>query len=335
MGAREQPLMLMITTAGSNLAGPCYALVSMCKKILQGVKKDDSVFSLMYGIDPDDDWSSIESAIKANPNYGVSVSEDYIKARLTAAVNDPKKQTIYKTKHLNQWVGAMDAYFNTEAWQALGDPNLKLEDFCGRRIFIGLDLSSKIDIASMQILIPLGDDHYVQFNKNYLPEARTEGDENEQYKAWAEEGYITVTDGEIIDYSQIKQDILDLCSNFELVELAYDPFQATMLVTELMSEGVPVVELAPNVLNFSEPMKELDAKIQAKTIMHNGDPVMSWMMSNVVSKRDKKDNDYPNKEMFENKIDGPVALIMAINRAMNDEHGSLDDFLNNPISVSF
>jgi phage terminase large subunit-like protein len=335
MGAREQPLMLIITTAGSNLAGPCYALVSMCKKILQGVKKDDSVFSLMYGIDPDDDWSSIESAIKANPNYGVSVSEDYIKARLTAAVNDPKKQTIYKTKHLNQWVGAMDAYFNTEAWQALGDPNLKLEDFCGRRIFIGLDLSSKIDIASMQILIPLGDDHYVQFNKNYLPEARTEGDENEQYKAWAEEGYITVTDGEIIDYSQIKQDILDLCSNFELVELAYDPFQATMLVTELMSEGVPVVELAPNVLNFSEPMKELDAKIQAKTIMHNGDPVMSWMMSNVVSKRDKKDNDYPNKEMFENKIDGPVALIMAINRAMNDEHGSLDDFLNNPISVSF
>lgn len=334
MGAREQPLMLVITTAGSNLAGPCFTLVSLCKKILLGVKKDDTVFSLMYGTDPEDDWSTLETAIKANPNYGVSVQKEYLQARLNAAINDPKKQTVYKTKHLNMWVGAMDAYFDVEKWTALGDPSLKIEDFYGRRCYLGMDLSSKKDIASLQILVSLGDDHFAQFNKNYLPEAMIEGEENEQYKAWDDEGYLTITPGNIIDYRQIKEDILELCSNFEVSELAYDPFQATMLVTELMSEGVPVVELAPNVLNFSEPMKSLDAKIESKMIIHNGDPVMTWMMSNVVSKRDKKDNDYPNKETFENKIDGPVALIMCENRAMNDDLSSLDSFLNNPISVN-
>ena len=335
MAAREQPLMLIITTAGDNLAGPCFNLVSSCKKILEGVQEDDTVFSLMYGTDPEDDWATLETAIKANPNFGVSVLPEYIESRLNAAKNDPKKQTAYKTKHLNMWVGAMDAYFNIELWRSLADPNLKIENFYGRRAFLGLDLSSKVDIASLQILVALGDGHYAQFNKNYVPESRTEGAEGEQYKAWAEQGYLTVTDGEIIDYQVIEDDIKELCSKFEVSALGYDPFQATMLVTRLMSEGVPVVEIAPNVMNFSEPMKELDAKIQSKTIVHNGDPVMTWMISNVVSRRDRKDNDYPNKESFENKIDGPVALIMCMNRVMNDDYTALDDFLNNPVSVTF
>lgn len=147
------------------------------------------------------------------------------------------------------------------------------------------------------------------------------------------EGWLTVTDGEIIDYAEIEQDIIELTSFFEVAELAYDPFQATMLVTRLMDQGVPVVEMRPTVLNFSEPMKELDILIRAGRIVHPDNPVFTWMLSNVTAKLDKKDNIYPNKERPENKIDGPVALIMALGRAMIGEDNSLLYAIDNPLSV--
>ena len=138
------------------------------------------------------------------------------------------------------------------------------------------------------------------------------------------EGWLTVTDGEIIDFNVIKEDILELVSQFEVRELAYDPFQATMLITELMAEGVPVVEMRPTVLNFSEPMKSLDALIRAKKIKHNGDPVQEWMISNVVAKEDAKENVYPRKERAENKIDGVIALLMALGRCQHEQDTSID-----------
>jgi len=159
--------------------------------------------------------------------------------------------------------------------------------------------------------------------------------ENEHYQGWATDKLLTVTDGEIIDFEVIKQDILDLSSRFTVREVAYDPHQATMLVTALMGEGVPCVEFRPTVLNFSEPMKTLDGLIRAKKISHDGDPVMAWMVSNTVAKVDGKDNVYPRKERPENKIDGVIALIMALGRAMADGAGppDMDDFLKNGVHI--
>lgn len=334
MGAREQPLLLAITTAGDNLAGPCYALQLEAQKILDGVTENDRLFALIYTVDADDDWSSIESLKKANPNFGVSVGEDFLLARLADAKNNARKQSVYKTKHLNVWVGARDAFFNVEKWNQSAQ-DIKIEDYYGRRAYIGLDLASKVDIAALEILIPTGNDTFVRFGKYYLPEAALESTASEHYSAWAKDGWLTITDGELIDFNEIKHDILDLTHHFEICELAYDPFQATMLVTELMAQGVPVVEMGATVKNFSEPMKQLDGLIREKRINHNGDPVFTWMLSNVVAKTDAKDNVFPRKERDENKIDGPVALIMAKGRYMNDDAASLDDFLNNQISVSF
>lgn len=316
MGAREQPLMLIITTAGDNMAGPCYALQKDAEKILQGVIEDESLFALIYTIDPDDDWTSLEALRKANPNFGVSVGEDFLLARRNDAINNARKQSTYQTKHLNVWVGARDAYFNVQRWRECSDASLLIEDFAGRRCVIGLDLASKVDIAALEVLFPVGDDDYVRFGRYYLPEATVEQGVNEHYQGWMREGRLIVTDGEIIDFGRIKSDILELCSRFQVDEVAYDPHQATMLVTELMEEGVPVVEMRPTVLNFSEPMKMLDGLIRAKQIRHDGDPVMTWMISNVVAKVDAKDNVYPRKERAENKIDGAVALIMALGRSM-------------------
>lgn len=326
MGAREQPMMLYITTAGDNISGPCYQLQLEAQKVLEGVAENDSLIAFVYGIDQGDDWGDIEVLKKANPNFGVSVSEDFLLSRLQDAKNNARKQSTFLTKHLNVWVGSRDAFYNVDKWNQCAD-KIKLSDYFGMPIYIGLDLASRVDIAALEILIPVEDD-YVRFGKYYLPEAAVESG-NEMYTAWAREGWLTITDGEIIDFNEIKDDILELCTQFEVRELAYDPFQATMLITELMAEGVPVVEMRPTVLNFSEPMKSLDALIRAKKIKHNHDPVQTWMISNVVAKEDAKENVYPRKERAENKIDGVIALLMALGRLQKEQETAInfDDLL--------
>ena len=321
MGAREQPLMLYITTAGDNLSGPCYQLQLEAQKALEGVIENDQLFSLIYGIDQGDDWSDLDNLKKANPNFGVSVSEDFLISRLQDAKNNARKQSTFMTKHLNVWVGSREAYFNVDKWNQCA-ANIKLSDYYGRPVYIGMDLASRVDIAAIEILIPDGED-YIRFGKYYLPEAAVESG-NEAYTGWMREGWLTVTDGEIIDFNVIKEDILELTSMFEVKELAYDPFQATMLITELMAEGVPVVELRPTVLNFSEPMKSLDALIRAGKIKHNNDPVQTWMISNVVGKEDAKENVYPRKERAENKIDGVISLLMALGRCQKQQETMID-----------
>jgi phage terminase large subunit-like protein len=331
MGAREQPLLLMITTAGDNLSGPCYDMQLDSQKVLEGAITDDTVFSMIFGIDQGDDWTHIKSLKKANPNYGISVGEDFLKAQLQQAKNNARKQSTFKTKHLNVWVGSRDAFYNVEKWTNNADPDLKLEDFKGCRAYLGLDLASRVDIAALEILITHDDGAYTHFSKHYLPE---QASEKEVYNGWMRDGFLTLTDGEIIDFNEIKADILGLISFLEVAELAYDPFQATMLITELMEEGVPVVEMRPTVLNFSEPMKELDSLIRSGRIKHNGNPVFTWMLSNVTAKPDKKDNVYPTKERSENKIDGPVALMMALGRAMNGEEQIKYDYTD-PIVLNY
>ena len=327
MGARDQPLLLMITTAGDNMAGPCYQMQVDAQKMLEGVYDDDLTFALIYTIDQGDDWTTLETLIKANPNYGVSVNADFLEGKLVEAKNNSRKQSVYQTKHLNVWVGARDAFFNVQKWRDC-DGAGKLEDYHGQSVYIGLDLASKIDIAALEILIPMGNDQYVRFGKYYLPEATINSGKNEHYQGWHRDGWISSTDGEIIDFNQIKDDILELCTLFQVEEVAYDPHQATMLVTELMDEGVPVVEMRPTVLNFSEPMKTLDGLIRAGDIQHNGDPVMTWMISNTVAKLDAKDNVYPRKERPESKIDGVVSNIMALGRAISGESTEVSPWEN-------
>lgn len=340
MGAREQPMSLIITTAGDNLSGPCYAAVQEGQRVLDGVIVDEELFVLMYGIDlpsgepgepgyePGDDWTSEAALRKANPNYDISVSGEFLQSRQREAVNNARKVGTFKTKHLNMWVQARAAYFNVQRWIESSRPELTLKDFANQPCRIGLDLAAKVDIAAMEILFRLDQCscpaatkliaagfEYARFGKYFLPEATIEQGENEHYRGWRND-WITQTDGEMIDYVEVKQTVLDLKSQHQLEEVAYDPHQAMMMVSELMAEGIPVIEVRPLVLNFSEPMKQIDGLIRSRKIAHNGDPVFTWMLSNVVAKPDAKDNVYPRKDRDENKIDGPVAQMMAMARFM-------------------
>jgi phage terminase large subunit-like protein len=324
MGARDQPLALIISTAGDNLAGPCYDDWLTVKKILERTVEDDTHFGIIFTVDDDDDWTSEIALRKANPNYGVSVSAEFLQQQQRDAINNARKQGSFKTKHLNIWVQARDAFVNMQRWAECHKPGLTFESMKGRRCIVGLDLASKVDLASAMALFPLDEGRYAVFGKHYLPDATVQEPENDHYRAWAKEGWLTVTEGNVIDFTRILDDLVELSGQVELAEIAYDPAQATMLVTELQNEGLTCVELRPTVLNYSEPMKQIEAVIRDRKFQHNGDPVTTWAMSNVVAKADAKDNVYPRKERPEKKIDPFVALCAAMNRAMvSDESGDL------------
>lgn len=324
MGAREQPLLLIITTAGDNLAGPCYAAVQDAEKVLEGLVENDELFALIYTVDPTDDWSSEIALRKANPNYDVSVKGEFLLARQRDAKQNPRKVGVFKTKHLNMWVQARNAYFDIQKWRESARPpivgvdgsGLRLEQFKGKPCRIGLDLASTIDIAAMELTFE-HEGGYARFGRYYLPEATIELPENGHYRGWrdAPERWITQTDGDMIDYVTIRDDIIGLREQGYLIdEIAFDPHQAHMMMAELRDEGFQCIEVRPLVLNFSPAMKLMDGLIRSRKIVHDGDPVFTWMLSNVVAKPDAKDNVYPRKDREQNKIDGPVAHMMALAR---------------------
>ncbi len=335
MGARTQPLLLIITTAGSNLAGPCYDKRDQVVKVLSGVFDNDEIFGIIYTLDdaekdesgailkPEDDWTDFNLWKKANPNLGVSVFEYYLLARRKEAIQRASRQNIIRCKHLNQWMNAATAWMNMVAWRKCTDSNIKPGDFKGKPCWMALDLASKVDLAELVRLFKWqddkGNDHFAAFCNHYLPEEAAESEDKSNYAGWAREGWITLTPGNVLDYGYIKDDMRDYKSEFEIQEVPFDPFQATQLSVEMLSEGFPMVEFGSTVKNFSQPMKEFEGLVLSGRFHHNGDPVLTWMISNVLARIDKKDNIFPQKQREENKIDGAVAIIMAIGRAMLSE----------------
>ena len=317
-GKRDNSLLWVITTAGSNRAGICYEVRTFVTKLLDGVFEDDSQFGIIYGLDDGDDWTAESALIKANPNWGISVKPEVLLPLQAKAMQLPSAVNNFKTKHLNEWVNADTAWMDMRAWDACADSTLDIDAFIGQPCWIGLDLASKTDIAALVLVFPHPEiaDAYAVFGKYYLPEDTVSSAGNSQDEGWMRTGRLTVTPGNVIDFGWIEADLLEMASRFEVQAVAFDPFQATQLSTRMLSEGLPMIEVRPTVLNFSEPMKTLEALVLQKKLAHDSDPVLTWMASNVVAHLDVKDNIYPRKERAENKIDGIVALIMALSRAI-------------------
>ena len=317
-GKRDNSLLWVITTAGSNRAGICYEVRTFVTRLLDGVFEDDSQFGIIYGLDEGDDWVTEESLIKANPNWGVSVRPEVLLPLQAKAMQLPSAVNNFKTKHLNEWVNADSSWMDMRAWDRCANPSLTLAAYAGQPCWIGLDLASKVDIAALVLVFTHLeiDGAYAVFGRYYLPEDTVHANGNSQYQGWMNAGRLTVTPGNVIDFGWIEADLIDFVSRHSVQAVAFDPFQATQLSTRMLSEGMPMIEVRPTVLNFSEPMKTLEALVLQGKLIHDGDPVLGWMASNVVAHLDAKDNIYPRKERPENKIDGIVALIMAISRAI-------------------
>lgn len=314
-GSRAQPLIWMITTAGFNRAGICYEQRHYVKQILNKSVSDDQYFGIIYTIDDDDDWTDRDCWIKANPNWEVSVSQEDIERKANKAMQLSSAQNNFKTKHLNVWVNADTAWMNMVNWDRCADRTLSLDSQTGQKCWIGVDLASKVDIAAVSILFEVGG-KVLHFGRYYLPEETIETSSNSQYAGWVHDGHLIATPGAVIDFNIIQNDLREFASRFEIQEIGFDPFQATKFATELIDEGFNMVEVRPTVLNFSEPMKELEALTISDRLRHDGNPVMDWMISNVVCHVDAKDNIYPRKELPDNKIDGVVSTITALSRLL-------------------
>lgn len=316
---RSQSLIFTITTAGYILDGICMERRRTVGHVLDGSVIDEALFGIIYTIDEDDDWQSEIALKKANPNWNISVNPKQIMSELISAKLNTSAQKEYLTKHLDVWVNSDHQWLKMEHYRQCIDSSLKESDFYGEYAIYGLDLASKLDISA---LIRLhwreidGVIHYYVFPYFYLPADAVHSSDNSQYEGWAKDEYIQTTDGPITDLNALQEWIAEDVKQYSVLSVAYDPMQATQMSQNLLGDGVPMVELAQNLKNMSEPMKQVQALIYTGRLHIADNPVMHWMASNVVCHTDAKENIYPRKEKVQNKIDGMVALIMAINQAI-------------------
>ncbi len=318
MGARLQPLTWITTTAGYNTAGPAKLMQDDLVEVLEGVKVDDELFGLIFGLDPGDEWSDERALRKSNPNLGVSVGLDYLRSQIAKAVQTPRLQTPVKTKHLNMWCQAAVGWMDMDRWKRCEDRTLKIEDFKGETCWAGLDLASKLDLTAYVLMFMReieGKQHYYLFPRFSLPSARIDDPTKSHYKQWSIQGYLEATPGEVNTHAELKEQILADAKTYDLREIGHDPHGASILVAALMEQKVTCVELQQTWKFQSEPMKELEALVMDGRLHHNGNPVMSWCVANTVAQHYPNDVIVPRRPSDEKKIDGTVSAIMAISRA--------------------
>lgn len=334
LGKRVNSLMWVITTAGFDTSGICYEVRTMVRNVLNRSVVDESQFGIIYGLDEGDDWKSLAALEKANPNWGVSVMPEVVTSLQKKAIAIPSAAGNFMTKHLDVWCSAASGWMNMPAWNKCAREELRREDFEGEPCYIGLDLGSKSDMTAKVLMFPREDrdgrTYFVTFADFYLPSRAIETSPNSQYRGWVEQGLIRVTDGAMTDFNVVEEDIREDLSRYSVQSIAYDPWQATQLISSLEDSGAPLVECRMTVQQISEPMKTLEALVLDGRIQHDGNPCLTWMMGNVVAKVDAKDNIFPRKERYEQKIDGPVAMIIALSAAGAEQ----DDFSDFDSSVT-
>jgi phage terminase large subunit-like protein len=324
MGAREQPLILVVSTAGENLTGPCRDDWNDCEKILSGVIEDETHFCIIYSIDEGTDWTTEEALRMANPNWGVSVNPEMILPAQQAAIRDASKQAIFKTKHLNMWVSAANGWLNLEQWKQCGDPSLDMAAYAGQDCWIGLDAASKIDLTSMVATFRNEDGGYSSFAKHYIPEETVALPQNAHYRKWVAEGWLISTPGARVDFTIIEDELKDWADKYNIQQLGFDPKELNDFTNRVgLWSSFARVEIPQGPQFMSEPMKEMEALIATGKYRHQADPVFTWQASNVVKKEARGGGPvkyyYPTKLKPENKIDAIVAGIMALRGAMTAE----------------
>lgn len=330
--ARQQPLIVVITTAGVDIGGICYQQLGYLEKVLQGVAADETYFGINYTLDPEDDYRDPAVARKANPNYGISVIPDDLARKVNAASHSPAAVNNLLTKHFNVWVRAESTWMPMREWIGCGDPTFSLEALDGVPCWIGIDLAEVRDIAAVVLLFRPDKDHYVWFGRYYLPEETVAHSPIAQMAGWAREGHIIATHGNQADFTRIEDDIVALCDRFDVKEIDFDRALASRMTQSLIARFEPamgrdaaerfVITVPQTVETMNPAMQFLESLTLSGSIRHDGNPAGNWMFSNVVVERNHKGEIYPRKaggKDSPNKIDGPVAGLTALSRAMHGE----------------
>jgi phage terminase large subunit-like protein len=322
-GARRQPLIIAITTAGTNVQSYCYELRSYCIKVIQGLLENDTMFSVIYSAeeytksDPDA-WKNASTWQASNPNYGISNDESYFQTQIQKASSITSSKVSFTTKNLNIWHnGGSDSAIPHENWILnTGTFSSALE---GRRCWVGLDLSSTTDLTSVAYIFePVDDDEIVDIKWNYwLPKenlVKASDRDKVDYAAWESQGWLNTTPGNMIDYAFILDSIGKSKSIYNIVDLGFDRWGAAQVSNQISDIGIEVIPIGQGFASMSSPSKEFERLIFSGKIRSNGDPVIAWMVSNLSWKYDPAGNIKPDKSANNKKIDGVVAAIMGIDR---------------------
>lgn len=320
MGARSQPLIFSITTAGFNTALPYFQQQKYLKDILDGLVVQDNQFAIIYEPDKDDDISSEETWKKANPNYGVSVNKKYLMTEYLEARNKGGENMVnFLTKNLNMWCDAPEVWIDS-SYVAACDFGTEDSSLLGQRCFAGFDFASHVDIVALVLYFPYLVHQPVKCFF-WLPEEKVwQNKDDVDYRRWAEQGYIHLTPGNIIDIDAVVDGVLTVMSDYDVVKLAYDPYKTYHgIIQGLIKAGREEVlmEFSQGIGNVSEPTKEVQRLIEGAEVDLMRNPVLSWMFGNVILYKDNNENIRVSKGKSKNKIDGVAALIDAVGGYMS------------------
>jgi phage terminase large subunit-like protein len=318
--ARKQPLYFLITTAGNDPHSICYEVHQKAKDILEGRKVDPTFYPVIYGAEEADDWTDPKVWAKANPSMGITVDIEKIQIACESAKQNPAEENLFRQLRLNQWVKQSVRWMPMEKWDKCSfavDP----ESLIGRQCYGGLDLSSTTDITAFVLVFPpeYEDDKYIVLPYFWIPEDNLDlrvRRDHVPYDIWEKQEYLKTTEGNVVHYGFIEKFIEELGEKYNIREIAFDRWGAVQMVQNLEGLGLTVVPFGQGFKDMSPPTKELMKLTLEGKIAHGGHPVLRWMMDNIFIRTDPAGNIKPDKEKSTEKIDGTVATIMALDRAI-------------------
>ncbi len=324
MGARSQPLMFAISTAGFDRHSILYELYDHACKVRDGVVDDPSFLPILYEAPKDSDWLDEKVWKAANPALGDfrSIEEMRIAANRAKAI--PAQQNTFRRLYLNQWTEQAERWIDMSTWD-LAAAAVDRESLRGRSCYLGLDLASTRDITALVAVFPDEDGGFDVLPWFWVPEDALHARSNRDrapYDQWKEDGYLFTTAGNVCDYDVIREFIRELADEFEIREIAFDRWGATQLVTQLQGDGANCVPIGQGFASLSAPTKELEKLVLSGDLRHGAHPILRWMAGNVAVEQDPAGNVKPSKKKSTERIDGIVALVMALDRAIRTEHAS-------------
>ena len=324
--ARKQPLYFLITTAGTDRNSICYEVHQKAEDILRGKKHDPTFYPVIYGLADDDDWTDEKNWYKANPSLDITVDIDKIRAAFNNAKENPAEENLFRQLRLNQWVKQSVRWMPMDKWKLCDFP-IDKERLKGRVCYGGLDLSSTTDITAFVLVFPpeSGDEEgkYEVLPFFWLPEETLDlrvRRDHVPYDTWKAKGLVMTTEGNVVHYGFIEKFIEDLGTQYQIKEIAYDRWGAVQMVQNLEGMGFTIVPFGQGYKDMSPPTKELMKLVLEKKIAHGGNEVLDWMIDNIYIKTDPAGNIKPDKEKSTEKIDGAIALIMALDRAIRHQN---------------
>lgn len=332
LGARRQPLILVITTAGDDSSETVYAQENeYAINVLRGSVEDDSVFAYIATIDKEDKWDDPAAWAKANPNIGISIYADDLERQARKAVKSPSARSAFKRLRLNVRQGAAERAIDIELWNENHKHKIDIDKLLGRKCYGGIDLSSKIDLTAwVKLFEPIEDGGpFIIVPRFWMPaDTVTEKEDRDrvQYQRWIDAGLIETTSGNSIDYNVIEDAIWNDSQHFEIISTAYDPWNATQMTSSLYEKGMEMNEFVQGSKSYAEPVKEFDALLADRRVEHGDNPVLKWMAGNMMYVRDKNENKMPSKKASVGRIDGMSATLMALGRwVLTDRTPSIYD----------